>query len=115
MEDIEKMSSERVTGVLNVQTEIDMDHREVNWKFMVSTYEKFGIKAVHYPIHDFNAEDLQKKLYEGGKLLNKMINEEKLNVYVHCTAGMGRAPAIVVMYLCMFKGMQVEEADIYVK
>jgi protein-tyrosine phosphatase len=44
-----------------------------------------------------------------------MINEDGLNVYVHCTAGMGRAPAIVVTYLCVFKDMDPDEADIYVK
>ncbi len=44
-----------------------------------------------------------------------MINEEGLKVYVHCTAGMGRAPAIVLVYLCLFKGMEPEEARVYVK
>jgi len=32
-----------------------------------------------------------------------MIENKKLNVYVHCTAGMGRAPACVLVYLCLFK------------
>ena len=44
-----------------------------------------------------------------------MISEEGLDVYVHCTAGMGRAPAIVVTYLCLFKQMDPDEADLYVK
>lgn len=58
---------------------------------------------MHFPIHDFNEEDLTEKLYEGAQMLNHMINNEGLNVYVHCTAGMGRAPAVVVVYLCLFK------------
>lgn len=44
-----------------------------------------------------------------------MLNEIGLQVYVHCTAGMGRAPAIVVTYLCLYKGMGPDEADLYVK
>jgi predicted protein tyrosine phosphatase len=32
-----------------------------------------------------------------------MINEEGLTVFVHCTAGMGRAPAAVLVYLCLFR------------
>lgn len=44
-----------------------------------------------------------------------MINNDGLKVYVHCTAGMGRAPAIVLVYLCLFKGMEPEEARAYVK
>ena len=31
-----------------------------------------------------------------------MINQENLDVFVHCTAGMGRAPALVLVYLCLF-------------
>ena len=58
---------------------------------------------VQYPIHDFNEVDLTEKLYEGAQMLNHMINNEGLNVYVHCTAGMGRAPAVVVVYLCLFQ------------
>ncbi len=55
------------------------------------------------------------KLYEGAKILDRMINSEELKVYVHCTAGMGRAPACVLVYLCLFKGMEPGEADLYVK
>ena len=32
-----------------------------------------------------------------------MICKKSLKVYVHCTAGMGRAPASVLAYLCLFK------------
>lgn len=44
-----------------------------------------------------------------------MILEEDLNVYVHCTAGMGRAPAVVLVYLCQTMFMTPEEADKFVK
>lgn len=82
---------------------------------MIGYYEQNGINAIHFPIHDFNEEDLKQKLFEGAKLLNKMINTDGLNVYVHCTAGMGRAPAVVVIYLCLFNDMLPEDADAYVK
>lgn len=44
-----------------------------------------------------------------------MINEDGLQVYVHCTAGMGRAPAVVLTYLCLYTGMEPDEADLFVK
>lgn len=95
------MAEAGVTGVLNVQTEIDFEHRGINWQRMTEYYADNGITPVHYPIHDFNEEDLKAKIKDGAEVLNKMINEDNLNVYVHCTAGMGRAPAIVVTYLCL--------------
>ena len=82
---------------------------------MLSYYENCGIEAIHFPIHDFNQEDLKLKIYDGAVLLNQMINEKNLSVYVHCTAGMGRAPAIVVTYLSLFMKMDPDEADLYVK
>ena len=82
---------------------------------MLRYYRDQLITAVHFPIHDFNEEDLKSKLFDGASLLNKMINEQGLKVYVHCTAGMGRAPAVVLVYLCLFKGMEPEEARVYVK
>jgi protein-tyrosine phosphatase len=44
-----------------------------------------------------------------------MINERNLRVYVHCTAGMGRAPATVLVYMCLFLNYDPDEADLYVK
>jgi len=82
---------------------------------MLQYYRQSKITPVHFPIHDFNEEDLKSKLFEGASILNEMINKEGLNVYVHCTAGMGRAPAVVLVYLCLFKGMEPEEARVYVK
>jgi protein-tyrosine phosphatase len=74
---------------------------------------------VHFPIHDFNEGDLSSKLFEGAKIINELINKEGLNVYVHCTAGMGRAPAAVLVYLCLFKKITCwnnpTAVDLYVK
>jgi protein-tyrosine phosphatase len=109
------MAKAGVNGVLNVQTEIDFEHRGIHWPKMLEYYRANKITAIHYPIHDFNEADLKLKLKAGADLLNKMINEDNLEVYVHCTAGMGRAPAIVVTYLCLYKGMDPDEADLYVK
>jgi len=82
---------------------------------MVEYYNNYGVKPVHYPIHDFNEEDLKAKIKGGADILNEMINDENLDVYVHCTAGMGRAPACVLTYLCLYKGFEPDEADLYVK
>ena len=82
---------------------------------MTKYYLERDIIAKRYPIHDFNQEDLKAKLKEGADLFNKLINEENKQVYVHCTAGMGRAPAVCLVYLCLYKGMDPDYADTYVK
>ena len=70
---------------------------------MMKHYSEIGINAVHFPIQDFNEHELTSKMFEAAKMLNDMINRQGLKVYVHCTAGMGRAPACVLSYLCIFK------------
>ncbi len=58
--------------------------------------------------------DLTEKLPAGAAILKKLIDEGH-HVYVHCTAGMGRAPANVLVYLCIYCGMEPLEADLFVK
>ena len=102
-EDIEKLVKSGINGVFNVQTDGDLRFRGVNQGLMMKRYKEQGIHAVHFPIVDFNEHDLSSKLFEAAKILNEIINHKGLNVYVHCTAGMGRAPASVLAYLCLFK------------
>lgn len=109
------MAKAGVTGVFNVQTEIDFEHRGIIWSRMLEYYSKSGITPAHFPIHDFNETDLTEKLKAGADILKEMVEEKGLKVYVHCTAGMGRAPACVVTYLCLYQGMDPDEADLYVK
>lgn len=86
---------------------------------MLEYYGARNMKAVHFPIHDFNEVDLTARLFEGAKCLDDMINRQGLKVYVHCTAGMGRAPACVLVYLCLFKKVHCwddpKAVDLWVK
>ena len=109
------MASKGVTAVFNVQTDIDFAHRGINWDKMVRQYIDKGIEPVWYPIHDFNAKDLKDKLLDGARKLKELITVQERKVYVHCTAGMGRAPAVVLVYLCLYKGMNPDDADRFVK
>ena len=53
-EDAVAMKAAGVTGVLNVQTDIDIEHRGYNWPRMQGYYKEQNIQARHFPIHDFN-------------------------------------------------------------
>jgi protein-tyrosine phosphatase len=102
-----------------VQTDGDMDHRGVNWTLMLERYKKAGIHPVHFPIHDFNENDLTSKLFDAACKIHDMVDKQGLNVYIHCTAGMGRAPASLLVYLCLFKKVKCwqnpTEVDLLVK
>ena len=58
-------------------------------------------------------------MFDGAKTLNDMINNKGQKVYVHCTAGMGRAPACVLVYLVLFKKVSCwqdpKAVDLFIK
>lgn len=59
-------------------------------------------------------EDFEKKSCKAVQILKKLINENEY-VYVHCTAGIGRAPSIVVLYLCSVLLFDLKDSIEYVK
>lgn len=113
-DDIEKMASSGVTAVLNVQTDTDMTHRQINWQHNLASYEKHEIQVIRYPIRDFDQQDLISKLKGANDLLKELLMEGK-TVYVHCTAGMSRAAATVIGYLVFYECYSLEDAYDFVK
>lgn len=113
-EDIEKMHKAGVTAVLNVQSDIDFVHRQINWKNLVEAYSKNRIEIVRHPILDFNQQDLINNLKDAGEKLKALIRRHHM-VYVHCTAGMSRAAATVIIYLCFNENMTLQAAHDFVK
>jgi protein-tyrosine phosphatase len=113
-DEIETMANSGVTAVLNVQTDRDLKHRQVNWEAHLRAYLEHDIKVIRYPIEDFNQEDLIKKLKGAGDALSDLVSDEK-TVYVHCTAGMSRAAATVIIYLVFYQNYTLEDAFDFVK
>lgn len=113
-DDIEKISEAGITAILNLQTDKDMQHRQVNWGTLFSLYQKRKIVPFRFPIKDFNRKDLTDKLVEAASLLKNLVSEMH-RVYVHCTAGMSRAAATVIAYLVLEKSFNVMQAHDYVK
>ena len=47
-DDVQQMAKAGVTAVINVQTDIDIQHRGYSWPKMVTYYKERGIVAKHY-------------------------------------------------------------------
>lgn len=112
--DVDAMAKAGVTGVFNVQTDEDFKHRGIQWDLLTKRYDKHGIRVVRFPIRDFDRDSLRENLRVATHALEDLIDEGR-KVYIHCTAGMGRAPACAVSYLCWVKKMDLEEAVAFVK
>lgn len=112
--EIEILKKDGITAVLNVQSDLDHQHRQINWNFQLKAYKDNLVLIERYPIFDFNPEDLINKLKGAGDLLNKLIKENH-TVYVHCTAGMSRAAATVICYLYYYQSFSLNDAYEFVK
>ena len=112
--DFKKLYENGINAIINLQSDKDMKIRQINYQFQLELSKKYGIKIYRYPIEDFNQIDLYNKLKGAGDLLNKLIKEGKI-IYVHCTAGMSRAAATVIIYLVLYENYNVEEADNFCK
>ena len=107
--DFKLIAESGIDTILNVQSDKDLIFRQINHQLQLKQAKNLGLTIHRYPIEDFNQEDLSEKLKGAGDLLNKLMKAGK-TVYVHCTAGMSRAAATVIIYLVLYEGYNVEEA-----
>jgi protein-tyrosine phosphatase len=114
LNDFKLISEAGINSILNVQSDKDLIFRQINHKLQLKQAKDLGIKINRYPIEDFNQEDLAEKLKGAGDLLNKLLKEGN-TVYVHCTAGMSRAAATVIIYLVLYEDFTVEDAANFCK
>ena len=61
-----------------------------------------GLQAV-----DFDPDSLRSQLPKAVSALEWAISQCKGRVYAHCTAGLGRAPAVAIAYMFWFEDMDV--------
>ncbi|MDH3673369.1 MAG: dual specificity protein phosphatase family protein [Gammaproteobacteria bacterium] len=103
-----------ITAILNLQTDSDMQAWGLDWAHVSGYYKQCDIDLARVPIVDFDPIDLRKELANGVDTLDALV-ERGHCVYVHCTAGIGRAPAVVIAWLAWCRDWQLDEAISFVK
>ena len=117
LSDFEEIAKAGINTILNVQTDKDIKHRQIDHEKQKLEAKNLGIEIVRFPIEDFNQEDLELKLKDAGDKLKSLLDKNKI-VYVHCTAGMSRAAATVIIYLVLYDKeflYDIDKAIEYVK
>lgn len=100
---------EGITTIFNMQQDRDMIHWQVDKADLKHECRALGVNFVHHPAADFDPHSLRKILPAGAAKLDLAL-ENGGRAYVHCTAGLGRSPGMVIAYLYWFKGMSLDEA-----
>ena len=107
--DAQRLKQAGITAVLNLQTDEDFDLHKVRLEKLQSAYNQLDISLFRVPIVDFDKDDLVVHLPYAAETL-KGLMQNNHSVYVHCTAGMERSPAVAVTYLAWHKQWGLEEA-----
>ena len=109
-EDIAQLGREQqVSAVLNLQSDEDFTRLGCNWPSLEEAYRRAGIEIRRVPVRDFDTADLTLHLAEGVQTLADFV-ERGHTVYVHCSAGLGRSPSVVIAYLHWIEGVDLTEA-----
>jgi protein-tyrosine phosphatase len=108
--DLDRLGRELgITAVLSLQTDEDLDRLGVDGPRLAAHCRQLGVELRRVPVRDFDPHDLQEKLPACVRALDQLLTAGH-KVYVHCTAGAGRSPNVVIAYLHWVKGWDLEEA-----
>jgi protein-tyrosine phosphatase len=108
--DLDRLGRELgITAVLTLQTDEDLDRLAVDGLRLAAHCRELGIELRRVPVRDFDPHDLQEKLPACVGALDQLLTAGH-KVYVHCTAGAGRSPNVVIAYLHWVKGWDLEKA-----
>ncbi len=103
-----------VSAVLSVQTDDCRSALDIDYSVLAAHASKRGLLVLNAPIRDFDPEDQRKRLpYAIGRLRQLLAGGHR--TYLHCTAGINRAPLVALAYLTVVEGMAVPDADALIR
>jgi hypothetical protein len=108
--DPERIGAEaHVSSVLSVQHDDCLAYWDIDYPDMRAHGETLGLRMARSPMRDFDIPDQRRHLARAVRALAGLQSEGH-RTYVHCTAGLGRAPLTVLSYLVWVEGLLPEEA-----
>ncbi|GMH36175.1 hypothetical protein BSKO_04043 [Bryopsis sp. KO-2023] len=111
-EDVDKLAEIGVTTVLNLQENSNLEYFDLDIKPIQQRCEERGdINLVRCPVRDFDPVDLRLRLPKVVALLVQEHDPEEGIVYIHCTAGLGRAPAVALAYMYWCRRFSLDGAN----
>ena len=98
-----------VSALLSLQTDDCRTALGIDYPVLEEHASSRRLLLLSAPIRDFDCEDQRRRLPEAVANLAGLL-ERGHRTYVHCTAGINRAPLVVLAYLTFMEEMPVPEA-----
>jgi protein-tyrosine phosphatase len=103
-----------VHTVVNLQDDGDLNSKGLRSVDLEAAYALNEISYHRLPITDCDNEMLRARLADSVRTIDHSIRRSQ-RVYLHCNAGMNRAPTIAIAYLHMHHDMSLVEARQFFK
>ena len=98
-----------VSAILSLQHDDCLAYWGIDYFQMQHKAAEIGLTIARSPIKDFDIKDMRQRLPSAVSSL-AALQANGHRTYVHCTAGLGRSPLVVLGYLTLVDGRDPEEA-----
>jgi hypothetical protein len=98
-----------VSALLSVQHDACLRYWGIDLQAMHRAARELGLAMARSPMRDFDVHDQRRRLPAAVAALAHL-QQRGHRTYVHCTAGLGRAPLTVLAYLTLVEGQDPERA-----
>jgi protein-tyrosine phosphatase len=113
--DIDWLKQEfRITAIHNLQDDEDLRINGIDVMNLREACGRHQIKLVRTPIRDGSSDDMAARLSDALQSLEHLLDNRE-RVYLHCNAGLNRAPTLAIAWLRANAGMSLNEAMAHVK
>ncbi|EAS07016.1 dual specificity phosphatase domain protein (macronuclear) [Tetrahymena thermophila SB210] len=108
--DISSLHKLGVTAIVNLQTKRDMERKYVNAQEIRKICKSKGILFINTPIRDNDPVDYVQRAPEVLDIIEDLYKANH-HIYIHCTAGIGRAPQTAILHLVLHRNYKINEAS----
>jgi protein-tyrosine phosphatase len=103
-----------VTAVVSLQDDADLASKHLALPDLEAAYRTHGVSFHRVPVADNHVTALAAALPGLVELLSALLGRGE-RVYLHCNAGMNRAPTVAIAYLHRIRSLPIAEARDLVK
>ncbi|MEO8605521.1 MAG: dual specificity protein phosphatase family protein [bacterium] len=101
-------------AVVSLQDDVDLQRKGLSPGGLEDAYTAMGIAFVRHPAADGDLDAVRRVLDGAVASLHTQIGAGR-RVYLHCNAGLNRAPTVAIAYLHVHRGLELEAARDRVK
>lgn len=108
--DVHRLADAGVGAIVCLQQQADWDHFSIDGNALRRAAREAGVRHFVEAVEDFSPTSLRAHLPAAVAVLDAALAATAGAVYVHCTAGLGRAPATVLAHAAWARGAPLDAA-----